>query len=285
MKPTFWGYVRSAFNARPMGMFVPPNWIGLGVFGFLGLLNPGFWIIGLGLELAYLGRLATDSRFQRLVEGERLLGERRRWQERLADLIRELPAEDQQRYRALERRCGNILEQQLRGATLAPALEEQGEGLGKLVWIYLRLLLTRESIKKIIQESSGSQEDAARMEERIEKVQLQLKQPAISEDLRKSLSAQCEILQQRVEKKREAVEKLAFLDAELTRIQEQVELLREQAVLSTDPEAVSQRIDQITTTLGGTSQWIRDQQKIYGAMEDLLNEPPPLVVSSSKESQ
>ncbi|PYS30922.1 MAG: hypothetical protein DMG11_03245 [Acidobacteria bacterium] len=285
MKPTFWDYVRSAFNARPMGMFVPPNWIGLGVFGFLGLLNPGFWIIGLGLELAYLGRLATDSRFQRLVEGERLLGERRRWQERLADLIRELPAEDQQRYRALERRCGNILEQQLRGATLAPALEEQGEGLGKLVWIYLRLLLTRESIKKIIQESSGSQEDAARMEERIEKLQLQLKQPAISEDLRKSLTAQCEILQQRVEKKREAVEKLAFLDAELTRIQEQVELLREQAVLSTDPEAVSQRIDQITTTLGGTSQWIRDQQKIYGAMEDLLNEPPPLVVSSSKESQ
>ena len=285
MKPTFWDYVRSAFNARPMGMFVPPNWIGLGVFGFLGLLNPGFWIIGLGLELAYLGRLATDSRFQRLVEGERLLGERRRWQERLADLIRELPAEDQQRYRALERRCGNILEQQLRGATLAPALEEQGEGLGKLVWIYLRLLLTRESIKKIIQESSGSQEDAARMEERVEKLQLQLKQPAISEDLRKSLSAQCDILQQRVEKKREAVEKLAFLDAELTRIQEQVELLREQAVLSTDPEAVSQRIDQITTTLGGTSQWIRDQQKIYGAMEDLLNEPPPLVVSSSKESQ
>ena len=285
MKPTFWDYVRSAFNARPMGMFVPPNWIGLGVFGFLGLLNPGFWIIGLGLELAYLGRLATDSRFQRLVEGERLLGERRRWQERLADLIRELPAEDQQRYRALERRCGNILEQQLRGATLAPALEEQGEGLGKLVWIYLRLLLTRESIKKIIQESSGSQEDAARMEERIEKLQLQLKQPAISEELRKSLNAQCEILQQRVEKKREAVEKLAFLDAELTRIQEQVELLREQAVLSTDPEAVSQRIDQITTTLGGTSQWIRDQQKIYGAMEDLLNEPPPLVVSSSKESQ
>jgi len=285
MKPTFWDYVRSAFNARPMGMFVPPNWIGLGVFGFLGLLNPGFWIIGLGLELAYLGGLATDSRFQRLVEGERLLGERRRWQERLADLIRELPAEDQQRYRALERRCGNILEQQLRGATLARALEEQGEGLGKLVWIYLRLLLTRESIKKIIQESSGSQEDAARMEERIEKLQLQLKQPAISEDLRKSLTAQCEILQQRVEKKREAVEKLAFLDAELTRIQEQVELLREQAVLSTDPEAVSQRIDQITTTLGGTSQWIRDQQKIYGAMEDLLNEPPPLVVSSSKESQ
>ena len=103
--------------------------------------------------------------------------------------------------------------------------------------------------------------------------------------LRKSLTAQLEILQQRQEKKREAVEKLAFLDAELTRIQEQVELLREQSVLSTDPEIVSQRIDQITTTLGGTNQWIRDQQKIYGAMEDLLSDPPPLVVQGTKESQ
>ena len=108
---------------------------------------------------------------------------------------------------------------------------------------------------------------------------------AVSDDLRKSFTAQLEILQQRQEKRREAVEKLAFLDAELTRIQEQVELLREQAVLSTDPEVVSQRIDQVTTTLGGTNQWIRDQQKIYGAMEDLLSDPPPLVVQSSKESQ
>jgi hypothetical protein len=285
VKPTFWDYISSAFSARPMGMFIPPNWIGLGVFGFLGLLNPGFWIIGLGLELAYLGRLATDPRFQRLVEGEHLLDDRRRWQERIYGLIRQLPPDDQQRYRALEQRCGNIIEQQLRGATLSPGLEEQGEGLGKLVWIYLRLLLTRESIRKIIQETPGSTEDSRSMQQRIEKLQAQLNQPSISEELRKSLTAQRDILQQRLEKKGEAVEKLAFLDAELTRIQEQVELLREQAVLATDPQTVSERIDQITTTLGGTSQWIRDQQKIYGAMEDLLNEPPPLVVSGQKESQ
>jgi hypothetical protein len=123
------------------------------------------------------------------------------------------------------------------------------------------------------------------MEQRIQKLQGQLDEPSIGEDLRKSLAGQVEILQQRIEKKREAVEKLAFLDAELMRIQEQVELLREQTVLSTDPETVSQRIDQITTTLGGTSQWIRDQQKIYGAMEDLLYEAPPLAVPGPKESQ
>ena len=40
MKPGFWDHVRAAFNARPIGMFVPPNWVGLAAFGFLGLLNP-----------------------------------------------------------------------------------------------------------------------------------------------------------------------------------------------------------------------------------------------------
>jgi DNA repair exonuclease SbcCD ATPase subunit len=285
MKPTFWKYIHAAFNARPAGMFVPPNWIGLGVFGFLGLLNPGFWIIGVGCELGYLGWLGNHPRFQRLVNGGLQLDERRRWEARVYDLIRQLSPDDQQRYRALEARCQGILEQQARGTGLTPGLGEQGEGLGRLVWIYLRLLLTRESIRKIVRESSGSQEQAALLKERIDKLQEQLKQPSTSEDLRKSLTAQIEILQQRQEKKREAVDKLAFLDAELTRIQEQVELLREQGVLSTDPEVVSQRIDQVTTTLGGTNQWIHDQQKIYGAMEDLLSDPPPLVVQSQKESQ
>jgi len=285
MKPTLWDYIRAAFNARPSGMFVPPNWIGMGAFGFLGILNPGFWIIGVGFELAYLGWLGTHPRFQRLVNGGRLLDEQRRWQEKLNDLIRQLPAEDQQRYRTFESRCKGILEQQSRGGTISPGAEEQGAGLGKLVWIYLRLLLTRESIRKIIQESSKSPDEDARLDERIGKLQQQLKDSAVSEDLRKSLAGQIEILQQRVAKKQEAVEKLAFLDAELTRIQEQVELLREQSVLAADPETVSQRIDRVTTTLGGTNQWIQDQQKIYGAMEDLLAEPPPLVVPGAKESQ
>jgi ABC-type enterochelin transport system substrate-binding protein len=98
----------------------------------------------------------------------------------------------------------------------------------------------------------------------------------LSEELRRSLTGQIEILQQRLDKRREAKEKLAFLDAELTRIQEQVELVREQAVVSTDPETLSKRIDEVTATLGGTTQWISDQQKIYGAVEDLMSEPPPL---------
>src|SRR5881396_917891 len=192
MKPTLWDYIRAAFNARPAGMFVPPNWIGLGVFGLLGALNPGFLLIGIGCEIAYLGWLSTHPRFQRLVTGGRLLDAQRRWQERIYGLIRQLTPEDQQRYRALESRCRGILEQQSRGAPLPAGLEVQGEGLGRLVWIYLRLLLTRESITKISRESSSS-EQSAYIEQRIAKLQQQLQGPSVGDELRKSLTAQIEI--------------------------------------------------------------------------------------------
>ena len=66
-KPGFTDYIRAAFNARPWGMFVAPNWIGLGAFGLLGTMDPGFWVLGAGLELGYLLALSTNPRFQRAI--------------------------------------------------------------------------------------------------------------------------------------------------------------------------------------------------------------------------
>ena len=63
-KPGFFRFVSAAFNARPFGMFVPPNWIALAATGLLGLAEPGFWAIGAGLELGYLLLLANNERFQ-----------------------------------------------------------------------------------------------------------------------------------------------------------------------------------------------------------------------------
>jgi len=51
-------------------------------------------------------------------------------------------------------------------------------------------------------------------------------------------------------------------------------------VLSTDPDHLSQRIDEISATLGTTGEWIADQQKTIGAMDDLISEPPPLAAQT-----
>jgi hypothetical protein len=278
MKPGFWDHVRAAFNARPIGMFVPPNWIGLAAFGFMGLLNPGFWVIGIGIELAYLGTLATNERFQRTVTAEKQWAGRRQLQKRVDELIQQLSPEGQRRYRNLEARCGAILDQQQKTAVIPSGLEAQSESLGRLIWMYLRLLLTRQAIEKIVRESAGLGEEGNQLEDRVQRLETQLAGSSVTEELRRSLTGQIDILKQRLQKRAEARDKLAFLDAELTRLQEQVELIREQAVLSTDPQLLSTRIDEITATLDGTNQWIQEQQKIYGATEDLLSEPPPLTI-------
>jgi hypothetical protein len=286
MKQGLWTYIKAAFSARPIGMFVPPNWVGLAGVGLASLaFGPGVLLIGAGLELAYLLGLSTSKRFQRLVDGSARLEEREQWQKKLADIVGQLDPDDRERYFNLQRRCYTIIEQQRQNGD-TPELDTQGEGLGKLLWIYLRLLRTRQSILRIIRESLDLERGKAEpLDKRYRRLSAEVQNADLSDDLRKSLGGQLEILQQRMEKRKETRDKLAFLDAELTRIEEQVELLREQSVVSTTPAAVSERIDHIAATLGDTQQWVRDQQQILGTMEEMLTDPPPMVVSPQRVAQ
>ena len=282
-KPGFLDYVTAAFNARPLGMFVAPNWVGLAAFGLLGVANPGFWVLGAGLELGYLLTLATNARFQRAVSSRPLAAATAEWNARIQRLRDRLDAGDRERFTALSQRCASILDLQTHGGAEAPqGIEAQADSLGRLSWMFLRLLVARSTILSVVREG----EDEQLLERRRAALERQAQDEHAPADLRRSLTGQIEILQQRIDQRSEAERKLAYIDAELARIEEQVELIREQAALSTDPEILSRRIDEIAATLGGTGQWIRDQQQVYGAMEDLLTEPPPLTIDArAKETQ
>jgi hypothetical protein len=282
-KPGFLGYVAAAFNARPIGMFVAPNWVGLAAFGLLGIANPGFWVLGAGLEVGYLLALATNARFQRTVDAEPLLAARDAWNARVQQVLGRLDPADRVTYDALADRCRSIIEMQLHGATTPPhGLEAQADSLGRLSWMFLRLLLARRTINQVL---GGARQDVD-VRQRIASLERQQAQPGLDDELARSIGGQLEILRQRLAQRTEGDRKLAFIEAELDRIQQQVELIREQAALSADPELLSHRIDAIAATLGTTGQWIRDQQQVYGAMDDLLGEPPPLLPDArARESQ
>ncbi|HET9369052.1 MAG TPA: hypothetical protein VFO19_02350 [Vicinamibacterales bacterium] len=283
--PGFLDYVKAAFNARPIGMFVAPNWIGLAAGGLLGLLNPGYLVITAGLELGYLLLLSTNKRFQKLVDARHMSGSRGAWDERLAQSLNRLSPRDRQRYVSFADRCRSIIDLQLHGQQSMPAgLEAQGESLHRLSWMYLRLLVARAVIENVIGPVDGeSAHDIAARQSALER---QLRDERLDAELRRSLTSQLEILRQRASQRAEAGRKLPYIDAELARVEQQVELIREQAALSTDPESLSQRIDEIAATLSGTSQWIRDQQQVFGAMEDLMVESPPMAPAGrARESQ
>jgi len=287
MRPSLWDYIREAFNARPIGMFFPPNWAMLAGFGLAGAVHdPGWLFLGAGVELGYLLLLGTNQRFQRFVAGKMSAGGSDEAQHRLRGLYAALPDADRRRYDALSQRCAAILQQQFQNDTGAPGYQSQSDSLSRLAWMYLRLLVTRQAIQRVIREGSSirSPGDPApvpgvsgqKLEQRLADLKRRPADESVSDDLRRSLQGQAELLEQRVARRSEADGKLAFLEAELTRIEEQVELIREQAVLSTDPERLSQRIDEISATLGTTGEWIADQQKTIGAMDDLIADPPPL---------
>ena len=282
-KPGFFDYITAAFNARPIGMFVAPNWIGLAAFGLLGITEPGFWVLGAGLELGYLLMLATNKRFQNTVASKPLDAARAEWNQRIQRVLGKLSPEDRRTYDALADRCRSIIDLQLHGAAEPPdGLETQADSLGRLSWMFLRLLLARRTIGTVM---GGAQNDAE-LQRKIAALERQQTQPGLSEELARSLGGQLEILRQRLHQRTDGDRKLAYLEAEIDRIEQQVELIREQAAMSTDPELLSRRIDEITATLGTTGQWIRDQQQVFGAMEDLLTEPPPLSPDArAKESQ
>jgi len=279
MKPSFGSYLAAAFNARPFGMFVAPNWVGIAAFGLLGMLNPGFWLIGAGVELAYLFGLATNRRFQRAIDSRQSSGTAEEWKRQQDTLIAKLSDTDQARYVALIARCRTILEQLELHNPGTGGLAVQSENLGRLSWVYLRLLVARRAMSRVLKEPTLG--ETQELEARLARLKAQLNDASLNEDLRKSLASQAEILEQRVTQRREGREKLDFLEAEIMRIQEQVELLREQAALSTDAEGLSGRLDEISASLGGASQWIADQQKLYGTLDDLLQEPPPVVARAS----
>src|SRR5688572_24283127 len=200
-KPGFCNYVAAAFNARPWGMFVAPNWVGVAAFGLLGVTNPGFWVLGAGLELGYLLTLATSRRFQRTVTARPLMQAQAEWNSRIQGLISRLGDSDRTRYTALAERCRSIIDLQTHGGVDAPqGLEAQADSMGRLSWMFLRLLVARRSIVTVV--SEGETGDA--LDRRIASLQRQADDESVSGDLRRSLSGQIDILSQRISQREDA---------------------------------------------------------------------------------
>ncbi|MFZ5480419.1 MAG: hypothetical protein ACOZNI_26890 [Myxococcota bacterium] len=233
----FHQYVVAAFNAKPRGMLFPPNWALVGAFGLLGILNPGFWLVGAGVELAYLLAMVTNARFRRLVEG-------------VEDLAAKLGEEDRERLAELDLRCAAALKNE---PGLAAALDALRDA-------YLQLLLTRAAIVSVLREDPET--DRTSLERDLREVQRRARN---AEDrLRDSLVGQADVLERRLAAWKAAESKLEIVATEISRIEDQVELLREQAVLEHDPAVTARRVDEVSASLGKTHAWLEQQRAVYG---------------------
>jgi hypothetical protein len=273
----YWDYVRAAFHRHvevPLLGGMPLNKMALAVFGVLGIANPGFWFLGAAAEVAYLGILSSSSRFQRLVQGERLLERAQDHDAQVKRAFQRLGQSSQMRYRTLVDECRQIL-----GLAEAQSSSEALQGLrtgnlNELLWLFMRLLSSREAIQstraRVNREQLG--EDIAALRERAEAAEA-------GSPLARSLQATLGIQEKRLENLDNAVHNLAVVDAELERIEHQVRLIREESAVSGGPEMLSARLDAVSSTLTETSRWMDQHSDLFsslGADEEIAASLPTL---------
>jgi exonuclease VII small subunit len=262
----FGTYLREAFWRRvPVGAFgaLPLNLMALGVFAVLGIANPGFWLLGAAVELGYLSLVASNRHFQKLIDAEHMTGSQQNWYQRVERAVAALNAESRERYVVLLQQCRRILgiTESYDAVSLGTLRDMRGRSLNQMLWIFLRLLRSREVIADNLQslDRDALEADIARLEE-------QLTEAREGSALARSLTGTLDIQRKRLENLARAEESQAVMEAELRRIEQQVELLREEAAVSGNPEMLSSRLDAVTNTMDETSRWMDANSDLFAPL-------------------
>ncbi len=261
---TYWDYLKAAFG-RPVRVpllgAMPLNQMGLIAFVLLGFVNPGFWFLGAAMELGFLGLRSASQRFQKLVEGERLLARQQGWEASVQRAFAQLPPPAQLRYQALLKRCGQILGIATPVDASGMLSDLRAGTLNQLLWLFLRLLSSRELIVATLEQVKEDElkQDVQRLEERLAAAEA-------GSPLARSLQATLEIQRKRLDNLATARTNLAVVEAELERIEQQVRLIGEESAVAGGPDFLSARLDAVSSTLLETSRWMDQHAEFFRSL-------------------
>lgn len=252
-------YLAAAFNARPLGMPLPPNWFGLAAFALAGVfLSSGFFLVGAGVEALYLYWLSNNQRFRASVDAGAL--QRDPVDRRYRDLLEQLPALLQRRQQEVESRAREIMAMLDR----SPVMAAHADSLEQLVWLHLRLLAAHAAIGRVVQTARDERKQLQAHEDLID---ARLVQADLGEELRRSLEQQKGVIDQRQAAHADASRRLEHVDSELQRIAQQIALLREQALLATDEGGIGLSLDALAASFREANRWLDSQRDLLGSLD------------------
>ena len=264
---TYWDYVKAAFwkpvRSRVLGA-MPLTQMLLASFGLAGFVNPGFWLLGLAGVVAFVGGRSASERFQKLVEAERLQARSVNAEDRMKLAYDRLQPASQARYRALVVVCRVVLGLGV-GSGVGSLTDFRAGNLNQMLWLFLRLLASRESITDTI-----ARVDRGQLESGLASIKSRVAAAPDPEGaLARSLRATLEIQEKRLANLDSAPNNQAEIDAELERIEQQVRLVREESAVTRSPEAISARLDAVSSTLSETSRWMDQHSDLMSDMTSL----------------
>jgi hypothetical protein len=284
-KPNYWW---KAFNARPAGMPVPPNWFALAAFGLLGVfLTPGLLVVGAGVELAYLAWLANNPRFRRAIDLEAGAAAADPVDTRYTELVRALDPKQAKRHALVEERAREILARLGR----SPLMNSHADSLQQLVWLHLRLLVARQAIGEVV---ATSQRERGALQAQEDQIDARLAETELDPGLRRSLEQQKAVIDQRQAAHADGARRHEHVESELQRIDQQIALIREQALLASDEQHLGHSLDALAASFNEASHWLDSQRDLLGTLAGpsdsrlpqrvLTGGPPPLPSASEGET-
>jgi hypothetical protein len=248
-------YLYRAFFARPDIPLLRLPWNALGVLAaaIAGFWDPAIWGVAAAGEFMYLLTLASNPGFQRWIEDVRKEELRGDTEDARRTLIKRIGGAARQRYVKLEEKRNRLetLFREYAGDDLF--FENNRDALQRLTWLFLNLLVAQRNI--VVAPASDERE----LHTQIAAYERELA-ASPSEAARSSLQATIRLLRERMHNIQHRETSLAEIDADLTRIETQIDFALEEASLRGRPNAISanveltsrllENLDEATTTYG-----------------------------------
>jgi hypothetical protein len=229
----------------------------------------------LAAEVAFLGGLVSRPKFRDAIDAQvHKDAQQPGTGESLADIVSSLPPQSRQRFETLRARCLEM-KSIARGVSGQPASSSEDlstPALDRLLWIFLRLLVSQNWLDRFLHSTSDG-EIRARIEETKAKLtNAGTQDERIKHSLEDSVAAQ----ELRLENYKKASDNADFVRLELDRIEAKIQALVESSVNRQDPDAFTSQIEGVAASVQSTEAAIRELQQITGVVNQ-MQEPPAIL--------
>ena len=192
-----------------------------------------------------------------------------------------LPTEARKRFERLHARCVEMraIAAGVRGAAgdTSGAEEIRTPGLDRLLWLFLRLLMSKTALDRFLGTMSNEELTARLAQLRKDLTAAQSAQPG-DERIVKSLQDSVAMAELRLDNAERARKNAQFVSIELDRIEGKIQALAEMAVNRQDPDFLSTQVDSAAESMRQTEKAVSELQHLTG-LADELQEPPPILES------
>ncbi len=197
-------------------------------------------------------------------------------------LIASLSSDRRERYNRLAGVCQNIENASADSALASadPSVDPRLRKLDELMWTFLRLLGIEESLEKFLETERSENLPVALKEAEAEATRLNTELDGLKKSGNASLLdtkqrylssrlERLEVLRKRQQRSEQAEANLALVVSEQDRLEQQIKLIRADAVATKNAETLTARIDATVEHLDQTNKWLSEMDEFKDLVGDM----------------